>query len=188
MAKLPKEVQVLLDKIYDEDIETVRATRKLQLGRLYLWGYDPKFKKSLPVYDVLPLGILLSYNAKYFWMINIHYIPYLRRIQFMRIIMEELKSGKKLKYKTIKKAWMSAQIPMAYARLAFRCYLISHVKTNLKMFDYDNYAPVVKNVLPIFKKQSKATVYKNIERELSKHRKKLKDAGMLPTKSKKKKA
>lgn len=174
MKKLPKEIQFLLDKIYDEDIEIVDPKRKLLRGNLYLYGYDPKHKDTLEVYDVLPLGILLDISSKYVWMINVHYIPYLKRIQFVRLIMEKLAGGSRLKYKDIKKAWNKAEIPHAYARLAFRQYIIKRIQTKMRMFDEDNYKAVVQNVLPEFKKQNMDTVYRNIEKKMKAQRKALK--------------
>lgn len=171
MAKLPKEVTALIDVVTDEDHESVKSGSQLKLGMLYLYVYDAKHKSTLPVWDKLPLVVLLGVpHGKYLTGINLHYIPYIKRIQFMKAIQ---KKGGKVKYDDIAKAWKEAKIPAAYAALAIRKYLVNHIKSNIKIFeDADDQMKIVKNVLPMFEKQSMNTVYKNIEKELAKQRKK----------------
>jgi hypothetical protein len=173
MAKLPKEVTNLIDVVTDEDHESVKKGSQLKLGMLYLWVYDAKHKSSLPVWDKLPLVVLLGVpHGKYITGINLHYIPYLRRIQFIKSIQ---KKGGKVKYDDIAKAWKEAKIPQAYVALSIRKYLVSHIKSNIKIFeDDDDQMRIVKNVLPMFEKQNMNTVYRNIEKELAKQRKKSK--------------
>ena len=173
MAKLPKEVTRLIDDITNEDHESVKSGSQLKLGNLYLYAYDAKTKAKLEVWDSLPLVVLLGVpHGRYMLGINLHYIPYLKRIQFMKNIQAK---GTKIRYNDIGKAWKDAKLPLSYAHLAIRKYLVSHIKSNIKIFDdHDDQMKIVKNVLPMFEKQNMSTVYRNIEKALSKHRKNLK--------------
>lgn len=59
-------------------------TRAIQPGKLYMFTYDPKLKKKLPIYDKFPL--LLPFN-KYddgFIGLNLHYIPPVHRIELLQ--------------------------------------------------------------------------------------------------------
>lgn len=173
MPKLPKEVTMLIDEVTNEDHESVKAGSQLKLGRLYLYAYDAKHKSKLEVWDKLPLVVLLGVpHGKYIVGINLHYIPYIKRVQFMKAIQAK---GTKVKYDDIYKAWKEAKIPAAYAGLAIRKYLVNHIKSNIKVFeDPEDQMRITKNVLPMFEKQSMATVYRNIEKALAKQRKKSK--------------
>jgi len=170
-VKLPKEVTTLIDAVTNDDYESVKSGSKLRLGNLYLYWYDAKYADKLEVWDQLPLVVLLDIpDGKYVLGINLHYIPYTYRLQFMKSIQAK---GTKIKYADIVKAWKNAKIPGAYASLAIRKYLISHIKSNVKVFESpeDQYE-IVKNVLPYFQKKAMSAVYKEINQKLAKQRKK----------------
>ncbi len=169
--KLPKEVNYLIDKVTTEDHESVRPGTRLHMGDLFLYFYDAKYKSVLDVWDQLPLIILLDIpHGKYILGINIHFIPWTYRIQFIKNIRTK---GNRIKYRDIVKAWKKAKIPEAYAKLAIRKYLVSHIKSNIKIFtDEDDQLEIVKNILPKFKKKSMSQTYKDIENKIKQQRKK----------------
>lgn len=172
MAKIPSEITVLIDAVTKEDHESVKSVSNLKLGKLYLFYYpDPKTKDKLEVYDQLPLVILLDVpDSKYLLGINLHYIPYLNRLNFIKNLQSK---GLKIKYNDIVKAWKAAKIPGAYANLAIRKYLINRIASNVKIFDdpKDQYE-IVRNILPIFKKKQMDQVYKDIQKAVVKQRRK----------------
>lgn len=175
MAKLPADVRLLLDKIYDEEIETVRTKRRLLLGRMYLFAYpNPKTEAKLPWFDALPLVILFGANKKYLWGINVHHIPWTYRVNFVKKLMARLESGKRLTYRDVKNAWQSARVPNAFAYLAYRTYLVSLIPTNLKMFDHENWKPVTTKVLQKYEKKSDKYIYQEINNALKQQRRKSK--------------
>ena len=169
-TKLPKEVNALIDAVTSEDFESVKSSRQLELGKLYLWYYpNPKYANVLDVYDQLPLVILLDIpSAKHILGINIHYLPYTYRLQFMKHLIQK---GTKIKYSDIQKAWKAAKIPTGFANLAIRKYLINRIASNIKIFenDEDKYN-IVKNILPHFKKKTMEQVYKDINKKMKRQR------------------
>ena len=62
----------LVDKILLKDI-----------GRMYMFFYDPKHKEELPYYDRFPLVLMLERYADSFLGINLHYLPLKYRLAFM---------------------------------------------------------------------------------------------------------
>ena len=163
-----------MDKIYsNEDIETVKRGKRLLLGKLYMYVYDPKYKDTLPYYDILALIVLTSFKPPYINGFNIHYIPFLNRLQFMKSVMQKLKNGKKLKYKDIKRAWQKAKLPERLVKYAYRTYLISHIRSNIKVFDYDDYYPIVKETSGKFKKLQDAAIFRDIHAKWKKDKLKL---------------
>ena len=51
------------------------ATTNIRPGRLYLYGYDAKLKKTLPYYDMFPIVFPFAKVAGGFMGINMHYLP-----------------------------------------------------------------------------------------------------------------
>ena len=52
-------------------------------GRLNMFIYDPKFKKTLPYYDTFPLVLPLEKYDDGFLGINLHYLPIPLRIRLL---------------------------------------------------------------------------------------------------------
>ena len=45
------------------------------IGRLNMFFYDPKYKKTLPYYDTFPLAIIVGKAPGGFHALNLHYLP-----------------------------------------------------------------------------------------------------------------
>jgi len=163
-GKLPQPVEKLLDTLYDEKIKEYKTLRKIRPGMLLLYGYDAKYKDTLKYWDALPVMLLMYMDGKHIAGLNLHYIPWTYRINFAKYLFEEQKGH--ITWKGIKRAWRKAKIPGAYAYYAYRKYLISHIRTSIKVFNKETYLPVVKNVLPEFKKMEDAMIYADIRRRL----------------------
>ena len=56
----------------DPDVE---LARRILPGRMYMYFYDPKHKKTLPYYDRFPLIIAVKPAAGGFFGLNLHYLP-----------------------------------------------------------------------------------------------------------------
>lgn len=65
-----------------------------QIGSMYLYRYDPKHKKTLPVYDVYPLTFPIEMYSDGFLGINLHYLPPLARLGLMRAL-DDIKNNNK---------------------------------------------------------------------------------------------
>jgi hypothetical protein len=55
--------------------DKTRLTNIPYVGRMYLFNYDPKYKKELPYYDKFPLVFPINFYSDGFLGINLHYIP-----------------------------------------------------------------------------------------------------------------
>ena len=113
-------------------------------GRLNMFFYDPKFKKTLPYYDSFPLVLPLEKYPDGFLGINLHYLPMTLRIK----LLDRLVDYSKLKNLNIIKPTLKR-------------YLAGRVKTQFRRIDADEFT--VAALLPIqrFKKASAAEVYKD---------------------------
>ena len=113
-------------------------------GRLNMFFYDPKFKKTLPYYDTFPLVLPLEKYTDGFLGINLHYLPINLRIR----LLDRLVDYSKLKNINLIKPTLKR-------------YLKGRVKTQFRRIDADEFT--VAALLPVarFKKASASEVYKD---------------------------
>lgn len=149
-----------------------KSFSKLLRGALYLYKYsDPKYKRVLPYYDARPLIVLLEYNNTHFLGINVHYIPWTYRQQFLKKIVKKLEYKNRLKYIDIKRAAESVRMPETFAYFSIRKYIRSRIGSNLYRFDHTNYKKASQNIPPNFKKAQDSYIKKEINRKVRELRK-----------------
>ena len=79
------------DRVKPKDEEDPEQIRKFaRKGRLFLFDYDPLYATKMDYYDKFPLVYVFKYMPDGFYGINLHYLPYKRRLLFI----QELKKGK----------------------------------------------------------------------------------------------
>lgn len=61
-------------------------TSQIEIGKMYMFLYDPKMKKELPYYDRFPLVFPISRTPDGFIGINMHYLPYVLRAKLMDLL------------------------------------------------------------------------------------------------------
>lgn len=174
-GKLPKDLQILLEKLYNKDIPVVKpGSKKMRLGYPVLFKYDAKWKNVLPYWDANPLSIVLAKYGDGFLGINLHYVSWTRRIQLAKFLMKKTKNKNRITYRDIKAAWKAAQLPLALAMLAIRRYLYSHVRSNMNIFDWETYSDAVKDIRPKFRKQQEQAILNEIMKKFREQGKKKK--------------
>lgn len=105
-------------------------------GKFYLFGYDPKWKDVLPIYDTVPYVLITSIDGtNSFRGINFHYLP--RQVRTM-IFVELYKIAANTKIRGTRndgKVWkQSLRIASAigqdeYLSQSIKMYLFNHVQT-----------------------------------------------------------
>ena len=129
-------------------------------GRLNMFFYDPKYKKTLPYYDTFPLVLPLERYDDGFLGINLHYLPMTLRIRLLDRLVD---------YSNNTKFDESTRLAVDYSKLknlnlikpTLKRYLAGRVKTQFRRVDADEFT--VAALLPVqrFKKASAAEVYKD---------------------------
>lgn len=54
-----------------------------EIGQMYMFAYDPKYKNVLPYYDAYPLVFPIEFYSDGFLGINLHYLPPLARARLL---------------------------------------------------------------------------------------------------------
>ena len=132
-------------------------------GRLNMFFYDPKFKKTLPYYDTFPLVLPLENYSDGFLGVNFHYLPMSLRLQLLDRVVD---------FSNNTKFDESTKLDVDYSKLktinlikpALKRYLAGRVKTQFRRIDADEFTVAV--LLPVarFKKASASEVYADSRR------------------------
>ena len=128
-------------------------------GRLNMFFYDPKFKKTLPYYDVFPLVLPLETYSDGFLGINLHYLPIPLRIRLL---------DKLVDYSNNTKFDESTKLMVDYKKLkrinlikpTIHKYLSGQTKSQFRRIDADEFT--IATLLPVqrFKKATEREVWK----------------------------
>ena len=149
-----------------------RMTNIPMIGRMYLFNYDPKGKKTLPYYDRYPLVIPIGSGGKNtgqaanggsFLGLNLHYLPLPLRAKLMDALYS-VSSSKTIDEKT--KLNISYNILNQAARYRFfkpciKRYLISHVQSRFFYIEPTEWDMALFLPLDRFAGASKTAVYKD---------------------------
>jgi len=129
-------------------------------GRLNMFFYDPKFKKTLPYYDSFPLVLPLEKYPDGFLGINLHYLPMTLRLRLLDRLVD---------YSNNTKFDESTRLAVDYSKLksdrlikpTLKRYLAGRVKTQFRRIDADEF--IVAALLPVarWKKGSIQDVYRD---------------------------
>jgi hypothetical protein len=103
-----------------------KATLRPKYGVMNLFGYDPKLKATLPLYDKFPLIFPLEPAKGGFYGINFHYLRPLERVAFLRQL-SGFASDKNFDRKT---RYKIGNLSGKYFKRTIKHYLFSQVRTS----------------------------------------------------------
>lgn len=78
-----KNTSVTPQKLLKEHTPKLIPANRFEYGNMYLFNYDPKWKKELPYYDTWPLIFPIDPKPNGFLGINLHYLPLEARAKLM---------------------------------------------------------------------------------------------------------
>lgn len=120
-----------------------------EIGSMYLYFYDPKWKDELPFYDTFPLVLPFGPAKGGFYGINLHYLPYMLRAKVL---------GELLNYADSKTLSSTSKMRLSYQLLTsiqnapeirpcIKHYLTSHVRSQFMKINPSDWKAAV--FLPI---------------------------------------
>lgn len=140
---------------------TTKLTRT-DVGRMFMFFYDPKHKDTLPYYDTFPLIFPLHVQADRFTGINMHYLPILYRAKLMDALYTT-ESNKNLDETThfrINYQILSSVSKFKYFKPCLKEYLIGHVRSRYVGIPPDSWDTALMLPTARFKKMNQANVWK----------------------------
>jgi len=140
-----------------------RQKNRFQLGKMYFFYYDPKWKEVLPFYDIFPLVIPIDFYPDGFLGLNLHYLSPTVRAKLLDKLSE---------YATDTRFDEKTRILVTYQMLkhasgleAFKpClkrYLTKHVESKFLMIDANEWDIAIFLPVESFMKASKTKVYRD---------------------------
>lgn len=139
-----------------------KTVSTIDVGSMYLYFYDPKWKEELPFYDRFPLVLPFGPAPGGFYGINLHYAPYLVRAKIL---------GELLDY-TDKNISDDSKIKLSYDLLTsirnanevkpcIKHYLNAHVKSRLMKINPTDWKAVIFLPIESFEKATKQEVFRD---------------------------
>jgi hypothetical protein len=141
------------NKVFEDELLKPVRTPKTNIsgpvGRMYMFFYDPKGKKTLPYYDGFPLIIMMGPAPGGFYGINLHYLPPAARAKVLDAV---LGSGGK--------------VPQRFVAPAMKRYLFSHVKSRFAEVEKPEWE--IATFLPMadWNKAGSSTVYRDSRKKM----------------------
>ena len=127
-------------------------------GKLHMFMYDPKFKKTLPYYDTFPLVLPLEMYSDGFLGINFHYLPIPLRIKLLDKLVD-YSNNTEFDYTTRLIVDYSKLKSIRLIKPTLHKYLAGQTKSQFRRIDADEFT--IATLLPVqrFKKSSASEVW-----------------------------
>lgn len=138
----------------------VTKTKPL-VGRMFMYFYDPKHKKTLPYYDRFPLIFMVEKAEGGFYGLNLHYLPHKQRAVFFDRLTDYTNNERynkttrlRLKYDLLK-----GSSKLKFYKPCFKHYLTEHVKSKIVEVPASEWEAVLFLPTEYFVKKTKNAVW-----------------------------
>ena len=128
------------------------------VGRLNLFGYNPKLRAKLPYYDIFPLVLPLEPTKGGFMGMNFHYLPPLLRFRLLER-MQARASDRRFDSKTKFEVNYDDVKNIKIVKPTIKKYLYAYCQTGFLRINADDAAVAIYLPVQRFKKAPEATVY-----------------------------
>jgi len=119
------------DRLVRDRKNTVTKISSDDIGKMFMFFYDPKWKDELPYYDAFPLIFVIESYTDGFLGINLHYLPPILRAKLMDALYSIASDSKynentklNISYRTLKSATR-----FKYFKPCVKRYLFAHVRS-----------------------------------------------------------
>ena len=133
------------------------------VGRLNLFGYNPKLRRTLPYYDIFPLVLPLEPITGGFMGMNFHYLPPLLRFRLLER-MQATATDQRFDSKTKFDVTYDDVKNIKIVKPTIKKYLYSYVQTGFLRINANDAAVAIYLPVQRFQKASEAKVYSDSRR------------------------
>lgn len=130
-----------------------RAKGGVILGKLFFFYYDPKHKKTLPVYDRFPLVFPIESYGDGFLGLNLHYLSGSERAAFLNRLMSFTNNSKMNQTTKLRMTYdlLSSSKKLASAsRPCIKRYLYGHVRSSFVEVTADEWQKAIELPVELF--------------------------------------
>jgi hypothetical protein len=154
--------------VASDELEPVSKALK---GRMYMYGYDPKHKKTLPYYDTFPLIIMVGPAKGGFYGLNLHYLDLKRRALLFDALTDKLfKKGSTEEFDRFMLSFEKLQRGgnLRFFEPCWKHYLTSNIKTRIIKVPTKYWEPALFLPTDRFQGKTRTTVWGESRKILSK--------------------
>jgi hypothetical protein len=172
VAWFKNEIQLLTNQKVKQETDNTKEKKSLlspgtntavtfEVGKMYLFHYDPKERKTLPYYDTFPLIFLTGIHQGGFTGINLHYLPPEPRLILLSNLTQKsvFKNGQldrlNIKYENLKGIQ-----EFAFFEPCFKRYLKSNIRSQIKLIPPEDWGFAASLPIESFVKKPKHYVWK----------------------------
>lgn len=143
---------------------------ELDVGRMYMFFYDPKTKDTLPYYDRFPLIFIMEKYKDGFLGMNLHYLPLVYRARLMDSLytIERNDSQRDSKKLRLNYGLLNSISRYKYFRPTVKRYLSGHVRSRFLYVPYEDWDIALMLPTERFKGSKKQTVWNDSKRIIRK--------------------
>jgi hypothetical protein len=134
----------------------------IDVGRMFMFFYDPKHKETLPYYDRFPLIFIMEkYNDGFLGM-NMHYLPPLLRARLMDRLYSIEKQDNVRKSKKLRSTYnlLNSAAKFQYFKPTVKRYLTSHVRSRMLYIPEEQWDIALFLPTERFRKKKKNSVWR----------------------------
>jgi hypothetical protein len=149
--------------------EKASLRNRIAVGSMYMFRYDPKYKKTLPYYDRFPLVFPFDRTPNGFIGLNLHYLPPKLRAMLMDILYGFANNNKynnktrlMLEYSALKQAASTGLYGPCVKR-----YLRTHVRSQFLKVHPNQWDIALMLPVAQFKKESQRKVWADSRRKIA---------------------
>jgi hypothetical protein len=156
------------NKLFEEKDRLHTNFKAEDIGRMFLFYYDPKHKKTLPYYDKFPAIFVVDVDSTGFTGLNLHYLPpYLRA--WMMDELNKIKTDRKFDNNTKLKVTyqlLSSTNRFRYFKPCFKRYLWTHVRSKFIRVESAEWELVAFLPLQQFEKSGQEQIWRDSARKV----------------------
>jgi len=135
---------------------------QLDVGRMYMFQYDPKHKETLPYYDIFPLIFVMERYKDGFLGMNMHYLPPLFRARLMDRLYTIERSDNMRESKKLRSSYalLNSAAKFKYFKPTVKRYLTTNLRSRLLWIPEEQWDIALFLPTERFRKQKKNSVWR----------------------------
>lgn len=153
-----------LQRTVDTSISQARLITRPDVGRLYLFQYDPKHKDTLPYYDTLPLVFPFERAQGGFLGLNLHYLPYAMRFKLMSALLNIASSAGNNRKAAFSWQLLSNSSRFPGTQAAVKHYLTAQMRSSFLEIPDDQWLAASQMPIERFVNTNKEAVFRDTRR------------------------
>lgn len=149
--------------LVEDKTKTYTTIRNADIGRMYMFFYDPKTKDTLPYYDRFPMIFVVNKIPGGFHGLNLHYLPPTYRARLMDALysVEDNDNVRKSKKLQLSYDILKSASRFKYFKPCFKHYLNSHVVSRMLYVPAEEWDIALMLPTQRFRKAGTAAVWKD---------------------------